>query len=363
MQASVIAEEKQAQFESDAAAFKGLRPGQQRTAAFLAKHTFACRQGLVTANAAVMGVADWLYDRLLTVPFNAVKPRVVKAWKAVTKPFRSNKPPDPDSRFNKLKRTLKEKISGGVKKAQEFLEFHGALGLYRATKWAFDPRTKSGKPFFGNETVNRVVGTTLGVCTFLVLSAWIGWLEVMSKVWHAQVAKAALGSTAPWLMKLTRQAVLHPALSVAAAAAQFLVIPSIAAARQAVKSTKIAQGIAYQYNTRLRDHRQKHKPKPATGWKPSAYVEKFFAEIIEKSSPEFYKARIRHFEARLRQKKLAKPAPPAAPPPPPTEEKPAAPALGPSFNGSAGEAPDPAKNAPPSSAPSTQRAYRRQFGY
>ena len=54
-------------------------------------------------------------------------------------------------------------------------------------------------------------------------------------------------------------------------------------------------------------------------WRPSHYVERFTAEIIEKSSPEFYKARIRHFEDRVKQKigeKLHQkpiPAPAAAP--------------------------------------------------
>ncbi|MBI1215820.1 MAG: hypothetical protein GC185_08390 [Alphaproteobacteria bacterium] len=332
MHALMMGEEKQAQFESDAAAFDQLRPGQQRAAVFLAKHTFACRQWLVAANDVVMGATDWAYDKLAAaaaVPLKAVKPVVSRAWQGVARRVKSVLPaPNPDSKISRFWRKAKDRIGHIAQKTGEklghVLEYHGALGLYRATKWVFDPTTPSGKPLFGHKTVNKVVGTALGVCAFIGFSAWVGWLEVMSKVWHAEVAAAAVKSTAPWLVKLAQQAIAHPVITAGVAVGQFVVVPAIAAARQVLKSTKLAQGIAYQYNRRLRTHRKIKKRAPVTRWKPSTYVANFFQEFVEKSSPEFYKARLRHFEEKWRKRLgRGKPEePPASPPAPPSGPSP-----------------------------------------
>jgi hypothetical protein len=314
MYALGVAEEKQAQFEKDAAVFNSLNPRQQRTAVSFAKIGYGCRQGLVAVNKAVMVGADWLFNILVTVPCNAAKPFVMKAWNGLAKRFKFGAYKNPDSKINKRWLAIKEKFSVAVKKAGEFLEYYGAISLYRATKWILNPRRRSGKPLFGSEVVNKIIGTVAGICSFVCMTAGLIWIEVMAKVWHAQIAQSALTDTAPRLIRLGKQAVLHPALSGVLAAAQFLIIPPIAAARQALKSTKIVQGIAYQFNSKVRAGRAGREQKAATGWKPSAYVKKFFDEILEKTSPEFYIARLKYFRAQRKKKQAGEASSPVTPP-------------------------------------------------
>lgn len=309
MYAQGVAEEKQAQFEKDAAAFNGLRPRQQLTAIFLAKSSYGLRQGAAAVKNAVMGGVDWLFNVVVTVPVNAVKPFVMKRWDGLAKRFKFGAYKNPDSKFNKRWQAIRAKSAAALKKTGEFFEYYFALSVFRATKWMLNPRWRSGKPLFGHEAFNKIIGTGIGVGAFVALSAALTWVEVMAKVWHAQIAEAALTDTAPRFIRLVKQAVLHPVLSVVLAAAQFLAIPALAAARQALKSTKIAQGVAYQLNKRLRARPPVEKKAP--GWKPSAYVSKAFNEVAEKASPEFYTARLKYFRAQRQEKRAAKSPPPA----------------------------------------------------
>jgi len=348
MHAPGVVEEKQAQFEKDAAAFNALSPARQRTAVFLAKSGYGCRQGLVAVNKAVMGGVDWLFNILFAIPANAVKHFVAKAWDGLAKRFKFGAYKNPDSKISKRWRAIKEKFTAGAKKVGEFFEYYCALSVYRATAWLLNPRWRSGKPLFGHETANKIIGTGIGVCAFIGLSAALTWVEVMAKVWHAQIAQSALTDTAPRFIRLIKQTVIHPLLSGVLAATQFMAVPALAAARQALKSTKIAQGIAYQFNTRLRARPQGQKQ--PTGWKPSAYVKKFFGEIVEKTSPEFYMARLKYFQAQRKKKQAGD----SSPPPPPPESGSAGKAggleLGKTFNDKAGDAPaaHPPKSPPPS---------------
>ncbi|MCE9507811.1 MAG: hypothetical protein K8R48_05780 [Alphaproteobacteria bacterium] len=345
MHAPGVVEEKQAQFEKDAVAFNVLSPGQQRTAVFFAKFGYDCFDGLAAAGKAVMGGADWLFNILVAIPANAVKPLAMKAWNPLAQRFKFGAYKNPDSKFSQRWRTIKGKFTAGAKKAGEFFEYYCALSVYRATAWLLNPRRRSGKPLFGHETVNKIIGTGIGVCAFIGLSAALTWVEVMAKVWHAQIAQSALTDKAPRFIRIIKQTVLHPVLSGVLAATQFMAVPALAAARQALKSTKIAQGIAYQFNSKMRARPREQKP--PTGWRPSTYVEKFFGEIAEKTSPEFYMARLKYFQAQRKKK-------PAGNSPPPPDSGSAAKAgsleLGKTFNDKAGDAPvaPPAKNTPPS---------------
>jgi hypothetical protein len=348
MYAQGVAEEKQAQFEKDAAAFNALSHRQQRTAVSFAKFGYGGFQGLVAVSKAAMGGVDWLFNTLVAVPANAVKPFAMKAWDPFAKRFKFGAYKNPDSKISKRWRTIKEKFTAGAKRVGEFFEYYCALSVYRATAWILNPRRRSGKPLFGHETVNKIIGTGIGVCAFIGLSAALTLIEVMAKVWHAQIAQSALTDKAPRFIRLIKQTVLHPVLSGVLAGVQFMAVPALAAARQALKSTKIAQGIAYQFNSRMRARPQEQKQ--PTGWKPSTYVKKFFGEIAEKTSPEFYMARLKYFRAQRRKKQAADASPP---PESGSAGKVVGPELGKNFNDRAQEPkiPDPAKITPPAPPP------------
>jgi hypothetical protein len=304
-----VAEERQLQFEADAAAFNTLQPRQQRRATSIAKFGYDFREGVAVVGGAVMGGADWLFNTLVTIPFNAIKLPVAKAFEGLAKRLNINLQKNPDSKINRLWKNLREKFDNGMKKAGAFIEYHIALRLYRATGWILSPRRRSGKPLLGNGKFAKVVTAGLALGTFAGLWVWLAGIEVMAKVWHAQIAVNVLDKTAPRLVRLGRQFVLHPALSVFLAGTQFLVVPPIAAARQALKSIRLMRGISYQFNALMQARSARQDSKPATGWRPSASVKTFFNEIAEKTSPEFYMARIKHYQA----EKKAKLAPPLNP--------------------------------------------------
>ncbi len=210
---------------------------------------------------------------------------------------------------------LKKNFKEYKRKAGEFAEYYGALGLYRGTKWLLDPRTPSNKPLLGNETLNKTVGLALAGTAFLGLSIGLTKIAVMAKVWHYKFAKSFAHDTSPVFIKMLKQAAFHPMLTVAVTAVKFVTLPAIAAARQTLKSTPFNQGVAYQYNLRLqvknilRQERKLAKDQKQSSpkfirvvarymhKKSLSFVGNFFAHIFEKAAPEHYEARAKYYAA------------------------------------------------------------------
>jgi hypothetical protein len=218
-----------------------------------------------------------------------------------------------------------------MKKAKDasvaFLEYYGALGLYKGTSWILNPRTPSGAPLFGNERANKAVGMIAASGLFVSLAATISKLGLMAKIAQFKMAKSFATDPSPLATKLLKQAAFHPLVMSAVTSMKFFGLPVIAATRRVLKSTDFTQGIGYKYNRRLNalEHLQARRefsanaaPEPAslrTAWDAVkgivrqhslAFVEKFVSHVVEKASPAFYEARIRHYDAI----KTPPPAPP-----------------------------------------------------
>lgn len=222
----------------------------------------------------------------------------------------------------------KRRFMTALKKVGGALEYYGAIGFYRASKWMLDPRRPNGKPLFGNEKINRAVGVLAATALFCFLAYQFSKIMVVGKILHIKLAQSAVLDTAPIWMKTLKQVVLHPAITVGLTAIKFVTLPVIAAARGRMKSAPITQGIAYEYN-RLRQENdenelkqafEKAAQKPATGpddpkwvqFKEKAkkearkhsfqFVRSFVRHVVEKSSPEFYEVRMRYYQD-LKEKK------------------------------------------------------------
>ncbi len=318
--------EKEAQFESDKQAFESLTPRAQRWARGIAAGTFAMRKGFVGASKGILTVAEEVFRIFFTLPYvflakgvravanGAVKgvmlgigaasssaqglfpasAKKISAWekRVVTKI---------DETWRKTKKNLQQ----FAEKAGQFAEYYGALGLYRGTSWILNPRTPSGKPLLGNETLNKVAGATAALGIFVVLSYQLTKLAVMAKLWHLQFAQSFMNDAAPLYLKVLKQAMFHPLLTGGLTAVKFLTLPVIAASRQAMKSTPFTQGIAFHYNVRLKDNREKMRLHPQK--KLSTLIRNLIAHIIEKASPEFYKARQKHYDGQ--QHPIERPSP------------------------------------------------------
>ena len=249
----------------------------------------------------------------------------------------------------------KRRLRKALAKTGEFLEYRGAIGLYRAFKWLLDPRRPSGKPLLGNEKINKAVGFVAAIATFGLLSFQLSKIIVLGKILHIKLAHSLVTNTAPIWVKALQQTVLHPAITLGLTAVKFVMLPAIAAARGRMKSTDFTQGIAYQYNTMLREENEnklkrefnrqaKYAPKAddpkwkefrrktviAADKKSFAFVRAFFHHIVEKSSSEFYEVRHRHYIAlfaerkKLKEESLAAKAAKVAPVPAPAPEIPLA---------------------------------------
>lgn len=282
-------------------------------------------------------------------------------------------------------RGRKNRIGAFLKRTGEFLEYYGAIGLYRAFKWMLDPRRPNGKPLLGNEKLNKAVGFTAAALTFGVLAYQLGKIMVIGKILHVKLAQSALTSSLPAYLQVIQQTLLHPAITVGLTAVKFVTLPVIAAARGRMKSTDFTQGVAYDYNRRLRAHQEKqlrkafnktaqYEPKEddpkwvefrkkavAAARKESfGFIRSFFRHIVEKASPEFYEARHRHYvelraerkdkreeQKALAQQKAAGPAPAYAPWPT-IPKGPIAPGMGKDFEAAKKQ---PAGKKPPPPAP------------
>lgn len=185
-------------------------------------------------------------------------------------------------------------------KAFEKLEYHGAIGLFRLARWLLDPRTPSGKPLLGNERLNKVFGFGMAAAGFAALSYALGALFYLGKLWHVKLTLSLATDKSPLYFKLLKQAVLHPLITAGITAVKFFGLPIVAATRQRLKTLTFTRGVAYRYNAALRE--QGPAPAPDLGLhrivpRSLSFVGKFIAHVVEKASPEFYEARIRHYRA------------------------------------------------------------------
>lgn len=389
MSSPALEAEKQARFEADQKAFERLDDRQQKIATLVASSAFGARQGTVAVGELFVKATEVTFNFLIRAPLGWAWDKTTQAaGVAADAPVRiaaaaargglalaqgalklqskwsdEEKQDQNDERIAQLEKKRenvtkwaqakkekadkewkgkKRRFGNWLGRVGAFLEYNAAIGLYRGFKYVLDPRRKDGKPLLGNEKLNKAVGFVAALAMFGVLSYQISKIIVIGKILHYQLAKSLVTSTAPVWMKALQQTVLHPAITVGLTALKFVTLPVIAAARGRLKSTTLTQGIAYQYNRQLRDHREdklkeafnreaKYAPKEddpkwkqfrrkahAQAQKKSlSFVRGFFYHIVEKSSPEFYEVRFRHYQAlkaeKLAQKqaKLAKQAPEA----------------------------------------------------
>ena len=262
-----------------------------------------------------------------------------------------------DKAWDKTKTALHK----GVVKAAECAEYYGAIALYRGTKYILDPRRPDGKPLLGSERLNRTVGLAAAAVLFVGLSFQLSKLFVLGKIWHIKLAHSFVKDVAPLSHRLAKQITLQPLLAGGLASAKFVTLPIIAAARGALKSTRFTQGLSYRYNVRLREKQIAREARlndttPKTGLAAAArkvrrgtsaltrylhkktlnFVGVFIEHIVEKSSPEFYEARYKHYQDRKAGLTLPLPETTPAPVPDvaPAAAKPAVallPALSPEF--------------------------------
>ncbi len=230
-------------------------------------------------------------------------------------------------------------MTKGVVVAAEALEYYGAIGLYRGTKWVLNPRRPSGKPLFGSEMANRVVGLGMAAVLFTGLSFELSKLFILGKIWHIKLAHSFVHDVGiPMSRRVAKQVALQPLLALGLASAKFVSLPIIAAARGALKSTPFTQGLAYQYNVQLGERlarraarKAERDAKPQTGMKGLArkaghgtlvvsrylhkktlnFVSLFVEHIVEKASPEFYEGRLKHYQSRAAAKSVEAPVPAA----------------------------------------------------
>lgn len=272
----------------------------------------------------------------------------------------------------------KRRFNSALRKTGAALEYYGAIGLYRMFKYVLDPRLPNGKPLLVNEKANRIAGLVTAGALFCFLAYQFSKITVVAKILHIKLAHSMVTDTAPVWLKAAKQIVLQPAITIGLTAAKFITLPVIAAARGRLKATPISQGIAYEYNrmrleaeeNQLKLDFEKASKAPATGpddpkWmkfrekaKKAArkesfqFIRSFVRHVIEKSSPEFYEVRLRHYQDIKAKKDAAKKANATTPVPMPANQNtPAAPALSnvPVLKDEFGNAQNPP--APPSTPP------------
>jgi hypothetical protein len=306
--------EKEAQFERDRQAFKSLSPRAQRWARWIATGAFAMRKGFVGATKGILAVVEEVFRIFFTLPYTYLA-KGVKALAngavrglmlgigAASSGARRLFPGSAGkitvwekrtvTRIDEAWQRTKKNLEQVARRAGRFAEYYGALGLYRGASWVLNPRTPSGRPLMGNETLNRAVGATAALGVFVVLSYQLTKLAVMAKLWHLQFAQSFVTDAGPLYLKVLKQAMFHPLLTGGLTAAKFMTLPVIAASREAMKSTPFAQGIAFHYNARLKEHRERAGLVPQK--KISAFIRNLIIHIIEKASPEFYRARQKYY--------------------------------------------------------------------
>lgn len=399
MSTTSVVTEKLAQFESDHSAFDSLTQRQKSYANGLASATFACRTALVTSGNFLIGLCETAWNATVRLPlklaFRAVSRTAGKAvdiganlpantaqgamslarrglgWYGgivtalnnetfitdETKDLILEKIKASQDRLTKKQAAVaarnderkknaaetwarvKDKTGSALRKTGAFLEYYGAIGLYRGTKWLLDPRTPSGKPLLGHEKLNKAVGFMAAAAIFTYVCFQFSKLIVVGKILHIKLAHSFFTDVSPLSIRFLKQAVLQPAITVGLTALKFVSLPVIAAARRQLKTTPFTQGIAYQYNVRLKARNERKLQKAADRQaardaeakddgpivqkgkkavsqlrhKTFGFISAFFYHVVEKSSPEWYEARFRHYQNLREAAEAKQPEPTPAP--------------------------------------------------
>lgn len=381
MSSEALEAEMQARFDADRKAYEGLGAREQKIASYIAAGTFGARQGIVSVGALFVDAAETAFNIVIRTPAVWAWGKISKgAGETAKMPLRATaatargalslasrawlvagqgvvalnrlglvsdtKREDmlatvaqrqwriaeqrekisawAKAREQKSQRDWKLKqlrITKALKRAGEFLEYHGAIGLYRGFKYLLDPRKRDGSPLLGNEKLSKAVGFVAALVLFGFLTYQLSKIGVVAKIMHYKLAHSMIHSTAPLWLKLAQQTVLQPAITVGLTALKFVTLPVIAAARGRMTSTEFTQGIAYRYNQMLQDYREnkmkrdferqekytthpddpkwkefRNKAVIAARKKSLSFLRSFFHHIVEKSSPAFYEVRFRHYK-------------------------------------------------------------------
>jgi hypothetical protein len=383
MHDSFVLIEQRIQAEADAAAFRRLPVGRKRLALLLASMGFTGRQKVVGVAGVLIGLTEVLIDYLLIWPYRVLgagllylvdgAERVVKISVSVVtvvtlgglitgrlilgaaayaidvlRRFRiiaDNTGArwfaaiavadallrDCGRRVAKWGADVKRKVDiawahtkagfrASLRYAGEVFEFYGAIGLFRASKWILDPRLNSGRPLFGHNQVNKVFGIVVAACGFIVFCFILTAVGVFAKFMHAHLAASFVSDDGPVALKIAKQLLYQPLITIGLTAAKFVLLPVIAATRQTLKSTDFTRGVAHAYSIRLRRHRtRKSAESAAAEGNPAApaagetlysmarnlrkvslgFVEKFVLHLVEKSSPTFYEGRLQYYRKAL----------------------------------------------------------------
>jgi len=103
-------------------------------------------------------------------------------------------------------------------------------------------------------------------------------------------------------LRIAKQVVFQPLITIGLTAAKFVLLPIIAATRQALKSADFTRGIAFAYNRRLRLRKKRNGSRNSSqaAMKRTVLpvVSVFVAHLVEKSSPSFYEGRSRWYQSR-----------------------------------------------------------------
>jgi hypothetical protein len=146
------------------------------------------------------------------------------------------------------------------KSAGEIFEVYGAIALYRGTKGLLNPRRADGRPFLGTEGRNKAFGLVMAAATFGTFIGAFAVVGAMAKIWHFEIGASALTDTSHWAVIGAKQLLYHPAITLGLTASKFVLMPVIAASRQALKSYDFTAATAHLYNRALRQKELRTAP-------------------------------------------------------------------------------------------------------
>ncbi len=183
----------------------------------------------------------------------------------------------------------------------EFIEYYGAISLFRLAKWILNPRTPSGLPFLVSERLNTLFGIVLAAIAFVILSSFLTAVGVWAKFMHARLVESFMMDSGPIEWKLAKQALYHPLITISLTSVKFVLLPIIAAARQALKSTDFTRGVAHAYSMQVKRNKIRgnaSKDSADKGPKIMGVISKFIVHLVDKSSPNYYEGRLRYYRSR-----------------------------------------------------------------
>ena len=358
-----VARELECQAAEDAAAYNRLSRPKQRLASFFASIGFTGREGLVGASGMIVGVLEAVLHAIFIWPYIALSRVAVWCAESAVKVvivaldailcLAVALVTNVDSLLSMLIRHIDSRLAGASyarmvsalmrvlrvlrrasvllrfrlqiwrpaavrfiegrwREAKLFmrdlfatcyrgLEYYGAIAVYRFVKWMLNPRRPSGLPLLGGEKFNMIFGISMAALGFVAFAALLLAIGVWAKLMHAELALAFATDAGPLGLRIAKQVVFQPLITIGLTAAKFVLLPIIAATRQALKSADFTRGIAFAYNRRLRLRKKRNGSRTSSqaAMKRTVLpvVSVFVAHLVEKSSPSFYEGRSRWYQS------------------------------------------------------------------